>query len=462
MTAKSHWEPASFRDPAGRVFYRAGDPYRAIFQPYIDVFRRLQDSGLYDQLVAKNWLIPHQVCDLADFQEIAAAAVIKPAKVPFVSYPYEWCFSQLRDAAILTLDIQACALDKGLSLKDASAFNIQFVGGQPRFIDTLSFEPLAAGQPWVAYRSFCQHFLAPLALMAYSDVRLNRLSAVHIDGVPLDLATKLLPKRSWLKLSLLMHLHAHARFQSRYQDRPEKAQRQKKPYTVKEFRELIQHLRDTVEGLRWRLPHTEWGDYYDDIHYTDQSLTHKKKVVGEFLDRLDVEVVWDLGANRGDFSQLAAQRGMRVIAFDVDPVAVERNYQRCVEEGESRILPLITDLTNPSPALGWDHSERKSLAQRGPADVVMALALVHHLVIGNNVPFTRLAAYFASQARYLIIEFVPIEDPMAKGLMAARRDSLAHYSEASFREAFAVAFDLIDEVALESSPRRMFLFKRKG
>ena len=462
MTADSHWEPSSFRDPAGRVFYRSGDPYRAIFQPYMDVFRRIQDSGLYDQLVAKEWLIPHQVCDLTEFADITAAAIIKPAKVPFVSYPYEWCFSQLQDAALLTLDIQATALDKGLSLKDASAFNIQFVGGKPLFIDTLSFEPVAAGQPWVAYRSFCQHFLAPLALMAYSDVRLNRLSAVHIDGVPLDLATKLLPKRSWLKLSLLMHLHAHARFQSRYQDRPEGAQRQKKPYTVKEFRELIQHLRDTVESLRWRLPNTEWGDYYDDIHYTDQSLTHKKRVVGAFLDQLDVEVVWDLGANRGDFSQLAAQRGMRVIAFDVDPVAVERNYLRCVEEGESRILPLITDLTNPSPALGWDHSERKSLAQRGPADVVMALALVHHLVIGNNVPFTRLAEYFGSHARYLIIEFVPEDDPMAKRLMAARRDILADYTEASFREAFAVAFELIDEVGLESSPRRLFLYKRKG
>ena len=183
----------SFRDPAGFVFTRDGVLYRQVNESFRSNFEALSTSGLYDALTERGLLIRHEEVDEAPADPSVAAVVIRPERVPFISYPYEWCPGQLRAGAIATLEAQKVALEHGMTLRDASAYNIQFVGGRPVLIDTLSFEPAVEGRPWVAYRQFCQHFLAPLALTSQVDVRLNQLSRVHIDGIPLDLAAALLP-----------------------------------------------------------------------------------------------------------------------------------------------------------------------------------------------------------------------------------------------------------------------------
>ncbi len=184
---------ASFRDPSGFLFSRNGALYRQINRVYADDYDHLISSGLYDQLVKSGLLIPHrEVSEKPVYPELAVK-VIQPELVPFISYPYEWSFSQLKDAALATLAIQKRSIKAGMSLKDASAYNIQFINGKPTLIDTLSFEIYKEGKPWDAYRQFCQHFLAPLALMARVDVRLGQLLRVFIDGIPLDLASRLLP-----------------------------------------------------------------------------------------------------------------------------------------------------------------------------------------------------------------------------------------------------------------------------
>ncbi|MFQ5495344.1 MAG: class I SAM-dependent methyltransferase [Phycisphaerae bacterium] len=417
-------------------------------------------SGLYDALVERSWLVAHEEVDAAAPCPETLYKLIQPTQIDPISYPYEWCFSQLKDAALLTLDIQAQSMAHGMSLKDASAFNVQFTGGRPVLIDTLSFETYEAGRPWVAYRQFCRHFLAPLALMAYRDAGMNRLLRVHIDGLPLDLAAKLLPLRCRLRFGLFTHLYLHARSQRRYAGRAVSSSGR----TVSEFglRGLIDSLRSTVAGLRPPRSATEWGDYYDGTNYTEEALAHKSRIVEGFLDRAEPQTVWDLGANDGTFSRLAARRAACTVAFDADTAAVEKGYAVCRAERIANLLPLVMDLTNPSPSLGWATSERDSLLQRGPVDLVMALALIHHLAISNNVPLPHVAEFLSRLGRWAIVEFVPKSDSQVQRLLASREDIFPDYTRDGFERAFAARFTTEACEPITGSQRVVYLFRSHG
>ncbi len=449
---------ASFRDPSGFLFRYEGKLYRQINKVYADDYRQLNESGLYDRLVKKGLLIPHTEAHEELAQTGDALCIIQPQLVPFISYPYEWSFSQLKDAALATLRIQKIALKKGMTLKDASAFNIQFHKGKPVLIDTLSFTKYEEGKPWVAYRQFCQHFLAPLALMALRDVRLGSLLRTGIDGVPLDLATSLLPMRTKLNPGLLMHLHAHASSQKKHQDERKSAKGTK--VSQQALLGIIDSLRGAVRKLEWKPAGTEWGAYYSDTNYSDQSLALKRELVKKMLSQTDAKSAWDLGANNGFFSRVASEQGIPTVAFDIDPTAVEMNWREVKEKEEQDILPLLMDLTNPSPNLGWGHAERTSFLGRGPADVVFALALIHHLSISNNVPLPLLAGFFARAGRWLIIEFVPKNDSQVERLLATREDVFPHYTKEGFEAAFGRIFDIVASEAIAGSERTLYLLKR--
>jgi hypothetical protein len=414
-------EPGSFRDPSGFVFTENGTVYRAITSRYCAEYDQLMSSGLHSELVDKRLIVPHE--EVADFSSLESVRdisdlyqVIQPQRVPFISYPYEWSFSQIQDAARLTLEIQKIALKYDMSLKDSSAYNIQFVSGNPIFIDTLSFETYVEGKPWVAYRQFCEHFLAPLALASYCDVRLTRLLRTYIDGIPLDLASKLLPTRTRFRAGLLMHVHLHAKSQTRHSDDAEEAAEAttKRQPTIKmtALQGIIESLDRAVKRLTWMPADTEWGDYYSATNYSGESLDHKKLLVAKYVGMIEPtpRLIWDLGANTGVFSEIAAVSGADVVAFDVDPTAVERGYIAGGDGERPSILPLMIDLTNPSPGIGWAHRERAALMDRGPADAVLALALVHHLAISNNVPLPELAIFFQQICRCLIIEHAEQND----------------------------------------------------
>ena len=347
--------PASFRDPSGFVFRDAnGELLRQVQPAYAEAYDELMASGLHAELTGAGLLVAHEEVAVDRAARPGAYRVLRPEPVPFVSHPYEWCFAQLHAAALATLEIQLRAIERGMTLKDASAYNVQFVGTRPVFIDTLSFEPLEEGRPWVAYRQFCQHFVAPLALAALRDIRLLRLLRTSIDGVPLDLAARLLPRRTRLRFGLASHIHLHARFQQQHAagGAESSARAAKATVSKRGLVGLLESLKSTVEGLRWRAPRTEWGAYYADTNYSDAAFAAKHARVAAMLEAEAPNTVIDLGANNGEFSRLAAARGAYTIACDVDPVAVEDNYTRAVRKAEGDILPLWIDLTNPSPGLG--------------------------------------------------------------------------------------------------------------
>lgn len=452
----------SFRDPSGFLFTSDGTLYRQVNERYRESWDALHESGLYQKLVDDGLLVAHAEVPTELAPRAGAYRVIRPEKIPFISYPYEWCFSQIQDAALATLQIQELALERNLTLKDASAYNIQFRDGRPVLIDTLSFEPYVEGTPWVAYRQFCQHFLATLALMACRDVRLGQLLRVYIDGVPLDLASRLLPVRTRLRFGLLTHIHLHASSQARHADVAAHGTGSRAAHVSRMgLRGLIDSLRSSVRKLSWKAGGTEWGNYYDDTNYSSPSAEHKAELVRKLVRSVTPETVWDVGGNTGLFSRLAVEVGSHVVSWDVDPAAVEKNYRHLREEGPRPLLPLLLDLTNPSGGLGWANEERLSLRERGPVDLVMALALVHHLAISNNVPLPRVADFFASLSPHLLIEFVPKQDSQVQRLLATREDIFDDYTQAGFEAAFGQRYETVEVHPIRESVRTLYLLRRK-
>jgi len=457
-TKTSQIIPSSFRDPSGLLFYSDGSIFRQVNITYKENYDCLMNSGLYQDLVSAELLIPHEEVDIEGVQADLAYKLIKPELISFISYPYEWSFSQLKDAALTTLRIQRKALDFGMSLKDCSAYNIQFRKGKLVFIDTLSFAKYHEGQPWVAYRQFCQHFLAPLALMSYRDIRLNQLLRVHIDGVPLDLASSLLPFRTRFIFSLLSHIHLHAKSQKHHADKTVDVSG--KRTSRLSFLGLIDNLESAVKKLRWQPRGTEWAEYYEDTNYSSDALKHKGQIAAEFLDKVNPRTVWDIGANVGMCSRIASNKGINTISFYIDPAAVEINYLECINNGETHILPLVLDLTNPSPSIGWQNQERMSILERGPADLVLALALVHHLAISNNVPFVKIAEFLYNNCSSVIIEFVPKTDSRVRRLLSTREDMFTNYTQLVFEQEFGSYFRIQGSIRIRDSERIIYLMQR--
>jgi ribosomal protein L11 methylase PrmA len=455
MAAVYQEHRASFRDPSGFVFERDGVLYRHISEAYQPTWNALQASSLIDELIAERMLVPHVVVD---------DRTIKPERIPLISYPAEWSFSQYKDAALLTLRIATKALEKGFILKDATAYNIQFSQGAPIFIDTLSFDVYEEGRPWVAYQQFCKHFLAPLLLMSEVDIDCSKMMRDFIDGIPLPLVSKALPVRSWFSFSTLIHIHLHAKSQGKYADKGKVATTETKKISKHSLFALFDSLQTAVQSLSWKPAGTEWGDYYQHTNYSPDAMNEKEKLVYDFLQQCAPrnQIVWDMGANTGNFSLVAAQTATEVVSFDIDPAAVEKHYLSVKASGQKKVLPLVLDLTNPTPSYGWGERERDALSVRAHADVVMALALIHHISLSNNVPFKRVAEYFARLAPKLIIEFVPKQDSQVQKLLATREDVFPTYNEAGFEEGFGHLYEIEEKRQIPGTVRTLYRMTRRG
>ncbi len=455
---------ASWRDPAGFVYRRDGVLLRQIQPSWLEEWQAFAATPLAKRLVDSGRLVAWQDAPLADAFDDSAAAVIRPEVVPFISYPYEWTFGQLKDAALLTLEVQAAAIATDWTLKDASAYNVAFRGVTPVLIDHLSFQRLPAESPWVAYQQFCEHFLAPLALMARRDVRIGRMLRDQLDGIPLDLAARLLPGRTRLRLGLGAHIHLHARSQRSH------AGDVRKPTEVRLSRSrlsaLIESLKGTVEGLRWDPSGTEWADYAEQGHasYEGGTPDAKEAIVRDLLAAATPGAghsCWDLGANTGRFSAIAAAQGYRVVSFDIDPAAAERHYRSLRAAGRTDTTPVVMDLADPSPGLVWAGRERASLVERADADVILALALVHHLGIGRNVPLAMVVDQFAALAPQAIVEWVPRGDPMVDVLLASREDVFTDYTTEGFEAAVASRYEVRSRAPIPGSPRVLYHLARR-
>lgn len=462
--------PGSFRDPSGQVFEAEGRIVRTVSHGFSEHWEACVDSGFLSQMTAARKLIPFVELSAlgpnADFSDVAWK-LLEVERIPCITYPYEWCFSQLQDAALLTLDVQDEALSRGLILKDASAYNVQFVGVRPIFIDLLSFEKHEQGRPWAAYRQFCRHFLAPLALSARLGLWCGSMSRLWIDGIPLAHACAMLPWRSRLNVGLGIHLYAHARMEARHADARKAADKARAvTMSVKSLQNFTQSLRSCILSLRPAACTTEWGDYYTDTNYTEAAQKHKSQLVDSLARQYSGALAVDMGANTGLYSRMLSPHFATVVAADIDPLAVERHYRILRDDTSlNNVLPMVLDLGNPSPALGWACAEREAFAPRMQASFVTALALIHHLVITAGIPLRLVAAYFADMVQaggHVCMEFVPKEDSQVQRLLAARPDIFDDYTLKGFIQAFEERFTVVAQHPIEGSLRTLFDLQRKN
>ncbi|MDR1144843.1 MAG: hypothetical protein LBK71_01735 [Verrucomicrobiales bacterium] len=452
----------SYRDPDGFILFHNGKHWRVLMPAYRQHYERFIGSGLYDHLAAAKKIVAHT--ESAELLVPGQYKVLLPEQLPLISYSYAWCFEQLKAAALLTLDIQAVSLAHGMSLKDATSFNVQFQNGRAIFIDTSSFEIYEAGRPWQAYGQFCRHFLAPLALMAMTDAGLHSLLETNLDGIDLGLCGKLLPGKSWLNTGLMAHIHLHARAIAKQSAADGAGAPIAKPVTKVQLLNIIEHLRLTIEGLTLSPRKTTWDDYYEcNNNYSQRCFADKENWLVTTIKQLPQKqaLVWDIGANNGHFSRLIAPLTEHIVSMDFDANAVNDNFRANLARGITNILPLQVDLTNPFPRRGWALAERGSLFDLPKPDLLVALALIHHLAIGNNLPLGLVMKTFADITRkYLVIEFVEKHDGQVQKLLARRKDIFPGYHLDGFKEAALKHFAIVRSTRIQDTPRHLFLLEK--
>lgn len=456
--------PGSFKDPSGTVFSRDGKVYRSIFAPGVKDFESARDAGIHDKLIGAGLLLPHEEVGMYDFAPEGTIYCLTHPPLPMVSYPWEWTFSMLKDAALIHLEVMEMLVPKGFWLRDASALNVQYDGSRVRLVDTLSIGRRVPESPWIGYRQFCSHFLAPLALAAYCDIRTLAFWRTYIDGYPLDLVIKMLPFARKYRPGIFLHLYLHAYFQ-RLDRRKESINNHKSPKMLKVTDQgligLIRSLRRTIARMKWRPNPGIWAQYKAIRTYHEQDIACKSDYVAKVVQRIRPKMVWDLGGNTGEFSLIAASHGAFVVCMDEDPVCTEYLYREICRKAIPRaILPLTMNFANSSPGLGWDNRERPSLGERGSADLVLALALIHHLVFTYNVPLPLIAEWFSKITNYLLVEFIPPNDPMVQIMVMDQNRRYLPYSLDLFQSSFGENFYFIDQIKLNNG-RILFLCKCK-
>lgn len=449
--------PASFRDPAGFVFQTNGIIYRCISDNYKKQYIHLIESGLSEKLIRKKLLLPFEEIPNEEV-ESNCFKIIKPLQIPFLNYAWEWSFEQLKDAAIVTLQNCLNALEHGMILKDATHLNIQFVNGLPQLIDTLSYEFYEEGDEWIAYRQFCECFLNPLLLAGYCGLEVHKLFRAWPEGIPASITSSLLPFRSKLKLSVLLHVHMQAKFSSGKVDA--KHGYKKKKLSSSQLKNILHHLKSCIETIKYPKQKSTWSNYYTETILSKDYLSHKKELISKWLNEIDYKSAIDYGANNGEFSAVCSREAF-VVATDFDSRCIDEFYINLKNRSESNILPLVLDLTQPSPSTGWNNEEHKPFLSRKKFDLVLALALIHHLAIGKNIPLEMTASLFANSGSRLIVEFVPKTDPKVNEMLSNRKDIFEYYTLDEFEKQFSKHFKIIKKEIIQGSQRTLYLMENK-
>lgn len=435
MSTAAVVEAGSFRDPGGRVFSAGQEILRTVTDAAMENFASVRSSGILRKLADSGKLVDFtDVTDRAKAYGLSdAKVVLSHPRIPFISYPYEWSFSLHKAAALAHLDLQLSLLKDGFTLSDATAYNVQFEGVRPVFIDHLSIRPYQDGEIWAGHRQFCMQFLNPLLMWAVLDLQPSHWFRGSLEGIaPEDLA-KLIPLRKRLNLTILTHVIAQASMQKRSVKTTTGSARYRTAKLPRSgFEGMLHGLRSTIAKLEVPSHRTVWGDYAQNTSYSNPEMEAKHRFVKEMVAAVKPELLYDIGCNSGDYSISALDAGANsVVGFDFDQGALEIAYRRA-SEGNLPFLPLWLDAANPSPSQGWGQAERKGFSGRAAPDALLALAFIHHIAIGRNVPLDMATDWIVSQAPTGIVEFPHKSDPMVQSLLAQRDDIFPDYDKDIF------------------------------
>jgi ribosomal protein L11 methylase PrmA len=455
-------DEGSFRDPAGYVAHYDGRIFRVLREDAFAAFERLKSSGLLAELLARKWLVPTAVSfepALIDH----SSRILEHEPIAFISYPYEWPFELLKRAALFHLDLHLLALEFGFTLTDASAYNVQFVGTEPIFIDPLSLVPYSEGEMWLGRRQFCEQFLNPLLFTALLKIPFNAWYRGSVEGIASeDLSRTLRLKhktswRVWSEVVLPVWLQ-----KSRTSNSSKVAVAAQRQLPLNALRFMLRNLRSWIAGLRdpFAAKMTVWSGYEAENSYLPEEEKRKQAFVSDFIARLKPNMIWDLGCNAGLYGETALRAGAQyAVGFDSDHGALSLAVQRAVRGG-LKFLPLQMDACNPSPSQGWHQNERAGLNSRNRPEAILALALEHHIAIGRNVPLPMLLDWMVGLADRGVVEFVPKSDPAIQLMLSTRRDIFDRYSQAEFESELAKRASIESKEVVSSSGRTLYAYAK--
>lgn len=461
MPDKPTPDGGSFRDPCGKIYRgAAGEVYRATDQKTTDTLNTLLAQPFHQKWRATDDII---ATDPADITIDDWHGVFRHPPLPFISYPYEWPFSMLRDAALLQLRLQQEALENGWTFKDATPYNIQWRGTRPVFIDTASLIPAAPGAPWSAHRQFCTLYLYPLLIAAHRGISHTGILRAHLDGLSAQQAARYFPGLQRFKKGVPAHILFPAAVQRRLAAAPPKppktpptAHRPQSPTT--QFG-LLHGLRQTLLALRPPAASTEWSDYATQHSYSPSDYEAKKQFVQQIAAARPRRLVWDLGANTGDFALLCTPHADHVVAADGDEQAIERLYLKQRKKAKNtadNLIPLIQNVANFSPAQGFAGQERRAFDHREPPQLILCLALVHHLRISANIPMPLFLDWLRATDAEAIVEYVDRDDNMTQRLLQNKQESYPDYNRTAFRAQLLARFTIAAEKPLKQGTRILY------
>lgn len=465
MSSLSGVDPASFRDPHSAVLLAGDQVLRRLSPPAADDWRRLREAAFFARRVSAGEVIGTEELAATDRPDVgdetAWPVVLRHDRIPFVSYPYEWCFSQLQDAGGLHIDLLLDALAERLTMKDGYAYNLQFRGAAPVFIDVGSFEAYGGG-PWAGYRQFCQTILFPLLLQAHRNVSYRPLLRGQVNGIEPVQMRALMGGRDLMRTGVLKHVVLHSAVDARSAGKGDGSRATAEKLRDSGYSDAValaaaRNVGTLVRRLRWKPGESHWTTYQQTSTYTDDERQQKTAFVTEALARQASRLVLDLGCNDGTFARVAQEHADYVVAVDGDEQTIDALYRQLRAEGNRAILPLVMDLTDPSPAIGWRSRERVSFLDRARPDAILALALVHHLAIGANVPLPEVVSWLHGFGGRLVVEFVEPTDPMAQRLLANKPEGLfPDYRREVFEELLAARFRVEKQVTLTGGTRTLY------
>ena len=435
---------------------------RALSPPALEDWRVLAASSCFATLQSAGKIVATHEVDEAPEQPWVG--VLEHERIPFITYPYEWPFSMLKDAALLQLELLLAALGDGLTLKDASSYNVQWRGAKPVFIDVTSFERRKEGDPWAGYLQFCQLFLYPLLLTAHRDLPFQPWLRGAIDGIRPEECNRVFSWRDRLRPGVFTDVYLQAALHARTAGKRGnlRSDLRKAGFSRQMIAHNVRRLVKVVRKLEWKQRSSEWAAYAETSSYDRENLQVKERFVARAAEQRRWPLVWDLGANTGNFSRIAAEHADDVIAFDADHLAIERLYHVLKGGGLSNILPLTVNLADPSPALGWRHRERKALAERPTPDLTLCLALIHHLSITANVPVAEIVDWLGGLDTHLVIEFVTKDDEMVKRLLQNKDDIYDDYTPEVFEKLLAERFEFVEQETFHGGTRTLYFARPRG
>lgn len=469
MIQEAFQDPGSFRDPDGYVVKIGHRVFRALRKSGSDSYAGAKKNGLLDYLEQENLIIESWEPvkeDLPNFETIdpSIESFLEQQKIPVFSYPFEWSFDMLKDAAIHSLDLLLIAAQYNYVLKDSSAYNIQFLGSRPIFIDIPSISPYVENEPWVGYTQFCQHFLFPLLICASKDIPFSPLLKFYLNGIPVHLTRNILGIHGLKNWGVLKHVALQSWLQRNFAEEQQELKKNSSQikFALSHVISLAKSMRKCIQKISRTKSDSAWSNYQNKRIYEQETIDKKKEFVRKHLERLKPQYILDLGCNTGEFSLLGSQQGAYVVAIDSDEPSINQLYLHCKHTNERGILPIVMDITNPTPPLGWQLSERQSMFERFNPDCVFMLALIHHLCLASNIGWKQIFSFLERLgAKQIIVEFVPKSDPMAIQLLANRKDVFDWYTEDQFIQEAAKNYYLIDQVKLPKSDRTVVCLEKR-